>query len=435
LSSSLTKRLDGMRSGDPGKLAVLMATAFIDMVGALMVIPLLPFYAQRLGANAFMVMILVSAFSAMQLLSAPFWGRVSDRYGRKPVMLITLGASVIAYIVFAYASSYWLLLLSRLVQGAGGGTVGVLQAYVADSVVPKNRARALGWLSAATNAGVALGPAIGSLATHWGPEGPGLVAAALCLANVLFAWRYLTESHSTAARTKARTARRPIEVVARVAWKDRHDPASRVIWMYAIGIGAFYGVTSILVLLLKARYDVTEQTIGWFFTYIGVLSIVIRIFLLGPVVDRLGEVRASRLGATVLAVGLAVVPLTHTVALPGVFRLLPLALAVGLLPLGTAFLFPSVTAFLSRVVSEHERGLYMGVQQTYGGIARVIYPPLAGLAWDHLGMPVPFWTSAVLVALTIFMGFGLERVHARTGQTAELPATAVSGEREAAVAD
>ncbi len=424
-----------MRSGDPGKLAVLMATAFIDMVGALMVIPLLPFYAQRLGANAFMVMILVSAFSAMQLLSAPLWGRVSDRYGRKPVLLIGLGASAVAYVVFAFASTYWLLLLSRLVQGAGGGTVGVLQAYVADSVVPKNRARALGWLSAATNAGVVLGPAIGSLATHWGNAAPGLLAAGLCAVNVMFAARFLTESHSQAARTKAKKAQRPLEVVKQVAWSRRGDPASRVIWMYAVGIGAFYGVTAILILLLESRYHVTAQTVGWFFTYMGGLSIVIRIFLLGPVVDRLGEVRTSRLGGTVLALGLAIVPLTRPLDAPGLLSLAPLALAVGLLPLGTAFLFPSVTAFLSRLVGEHERGLYMGVQQTYGGIARVIYPPLAGLAWDHLGVAVPFWTSALLVGATVFMGFGLEAVHVRSGQTAEMAAKAASGEREAAVAD
>lgn len=412
-----------------------MFTAFIDMVGALMVIPLLPFYAERLGANAFMVMVLVAAFSAMQLLSAPFWGRVSDRYGRKPVLLIGLAASAAAYVVFAYATSYWLLLLSRLVQGAGGGTVGVLQAYVADAVGPTKRARALGWLSAATNAGVVLGPAIGSLATRWGPEGPGLLAAGLCLLNTVFAWKYLTESHDTAARAKAKHARRPAEIVWRVAWTHRSEPASRLIWMYAIGMGAFYGVTAILILLLNRRYGVCEQNVGFFFTYMGGLSIIIRIFLLGPVVDRLGEARTSRLGAALLATGLALLPFTRPLPLPGLLTYTTLALTVALLPLGTAFLFPAVTAFLSRVIGEHERGLYMGVQQTYGGVARVVYPPLAGLAWDHLGVGVPFWVSAALVAFTIVLGLHLEAPPALRGTTAEQAAKAASGEREAAVAD
>jgi multidrug resistance protein len=170
-----------------------MATAFIDMVGALIIIPLLPFYAERFGANDFLVMVLVSSFSAMQLLSAPLWGRVSDRYGRKPALLIGLTGSMVAYVVFAFADSYGLLLLSRIVQGAGGGTTGVIQAYVADSVEPRNRAKGLGWLSAATNAGVVLGPLLGSATTSFGAHTPGLLAATLCFLNILFAWRFLGE--------------------------------------------------------------------------------------------------------------------------------------------------------------------------------------------------------------------------------------------------
>ena len=161
------------------KLLALIITAFVDMVGLLMVIPLMPFYARKLGAGSLMVTVLVVSFTAAQLLSAPLWGRFSDKYGRRPALLVGLGAAAIAYVVFAFASSIWLLLLSRLVQGAGGGTVGVIQAYVADSTEPQNRAKALGWLSAATNLGVALGPPLGSLALLLGHSGPGLVAAAL----------------------------------------------------------------------------------------------------------------------------------------------------------------------------------------------------------------------------------------------------------------
>ena len=158
----------------PAKLSILMATAFVDMVGLLMVIPLLPFYAKRLGGEGVtlgslhlgigvITAILVSAFTIAQLLSSPMWGRFSDRFGRRPALLVALGASAVAYVVFAFASNLWLLFLSRIVQGAGGGTVGVIQAYVADATEPKDRARSLGWLSAATNLGVALGPVLGSL--------------------------------------------------------------------------------------------------------------------------------------------------------------------------------------------------------------------------------------------------------------------------------
>src|SRR5690348_3216377 len=149
-----------------GKLIVLMITAFVDMVGLLMIIPLLPFYAKDLGANGFLVGLLVSSFAIAQLITAPVWGRLSDRYGRRPALLVGLSASAIAYVVFGFANALWLLFLSRLVQGAGGGTVSVIQAYVADALKPEERAKGLGWLSAATNAGVALGPVLGSFASH-----------------------------------------------------------------------------------------------------------------------------------------------------------------------------------------------------------------------------------------------------------------------------
>ncbi|MEP6689678.1 MAG: MFS transporter [Gemmatimonadaceae bacterium] len=415
--TGLGQRFQGMRSGDPGRLAVLMATAFIDMVGGLMIIPLLPFYAKTLGANGFMITVLVAAFSAMQLISAPFLGRFSDRYGRKPSLLLGLAASGLAYIVFAFAQSYWLLLVSRLIQGAGGGTTGVIQAYVADAVEPKNRAKALGWLSAATNTGVVIGPLVGSAGrTLFGIHGPGLVAATLCFLNILFAFRYLTESHGAAAREKARTSRPPMVIIQRVA-SHPLEPAHRLIWMYAISMGAFYGVNAMLILLLNKYYGVTANTVGFFFAYVGGLSVVLRIFALGPVIDRLGEPRTNRLGVALMAIGLFVIPLTRPLALPGLASLIPLALAVALLPLGTAFMFPAVTSLLSRTVGEHERGMYMGVQQTYAGLGRVIYPLYAGWAWDHLGDRIPFWTSSLLVLSTMFLGFGMhDRIRSKTAE-------------------
>src|SRR5438876_2099868 len=146
------------------KLAVLMVTAFMDMVGLLMIVPLMPLYAKSLGAGGFIVGLLVSAFAIAQLLMAPVWGRFSDHYGRRPALIVGMSAAGIAYLVFAFSNSLWLLFLSRIIQGAGGGTVSVIQAYVADAVEPNERAKALGWVSAATNAGVALGPVLGTLA-------------------------------------------------------------------------------------------------------------------------------------------------------------------------------------------------------------------------------------------------------------------------------
>lgn len=404
-----------------GKLAVLMVTAFVDMVGLLMIIPLLPFYAKALGANGFVVGLLVSAFSVAQLAMSPVWGRFSDRYGRRPALLIGLTASGIAYIVFGFANSLWLLFLSRLVQGAGGGTVSVIQAYVADAMRPEDRAKGLGWLSAATNAGVALGPALTPLATHWGRSGPGLAAAALCLVNVVFAWRFLTESRDMAEAHANRNVRSTSrEAIVRVV-TNSSEPAPRLIWIYAIAMGAFQGVTTILALYLAARFGVTEKTIWIFFTYIGTISVLTRALVLGRAVDRFGEARLSRFGSALLAVGLAALAFIYplrdpqavahslglSVSFVAILPYLPLALAVALIPLGTAFTFPCVTALLSRVIPSNERGLYMGVQQTFGGMARVISPILAGLAFDRF-VELPFLASAALVAGTIYLGIGME---------------------------
>lgn len=387
------------------KLFVLIVTNFVDMVGLLMIIPLMPFYARELGGGALVVSILMSSFTAAQLLSAPLWGRFSDKYGRRPALLIGLTASCIAYVVFAFAHTIWLLLLSRVVQGAGGGTVGVIQAYVADSVEPENRAKALGWLSAATNVGVAIGPALGSAALNFGSRGPGIAAASLCLINIFFAWKFLRESRDmTEAHDKKPRASRT--VIAHV-FTHAAEPAPRLIWIYAIAMGAFSGLMAILALFLADRFGVGKDRIWIFYTYVGVISVVTRAGILGRLVDRYGEAQLSRIGLTLLATGLATLPLAR--GYPG------LAVAVALIPLGTAFTFPCVTSMLSRVISSRERGLYMGVQQTFGGLARVLVPLWAGFSYDHFGKSVPMFTSAALVLATIALGYGID-----DGRKAEL---------------
>lgn len=380
-----------------GKLIILMVSAFIDMLGMLMILPLLPFYAENLGAGGAIVGLLVASFSVAQLLSAPFWGRFSDRYGRRPALMVSLVASAIAFVVFAYADSLWMLFLSRIVQGAGGGTVGVIQAYVADATKPDDRARVLGWLSAATNAGVAIGPALGSWLRPLGAEWPGLVAAMLCVVNMAFVWRFLTEARQiNTADRKAQAATRGSSRTA--IWRvvaHPAEPASRLILIYAISIGAFQGITAVLALFLGFKFGVTELTIGYFFTYIGVLSVVTRALFLGPLVDKYGEARLARIGLALLVIGLVGLGLSP--------NLVWLAIAVGLLPLGTAFTFPCVTALLSRVIGSSQRGLYMGVQQTYGGVSRVAFPVIFGLVYDSIGPTSPFFVSASMVALTFVL--------------------------------
>jgi MFS family permease len=418
----------------PAKLFTLMATAFVDMVGLLMIIPLLPFYVKELGGPGIDLLglhfgigsisgFIVASFTIAQLLSAPMWGRFSDRVGRRPVLLIALGAAGIAYLIFGFAHSLFVLFVSRLVQGAGGGTVGVIQAYVADSTDPKDRARALGWLSATTNLGVALGPVLGSFAIALGKRDlmpgpgtlmagramPGIMAAGLCLLNMIFVARYLAESRDLSEQHKEGDIRQTSRQAIWRVISHSSEPASRLILIYAIAIGAFQGSFSVLALFLNARFQVTEQTIGYFFMYIGSISVFARVLLLGRAVDWLGEANLSRLGLVLLAAGVLGMPLSRNLGM--------LAFAVALIPLGTAFTFPCVTALLSRVIDAKERGLYMGMQQTYGGVARIIAPLFFGWAFDSLGVSSPYFFSAAFILATISLGFGLDQ-YARPGLSA-----------------
>ena len=377
------------------RLLVLFVTAFVDMVGLVMILPLLPYYATTFGANAFVVGLLISAFSLAQLAVAPFWGRFSDRYGRRPAILVGLGISAVAYLIFGLAESVGLLLLSRVIQGIGGGTIGVVQAYVTDSTAPDERTKALGWLSAVTSLGAVAGPAFGSaLIAVGGRQAPGLGAAALSILVAVFAWRFLRESRASgpSSAVKAANSISEWEAIWRVGTR-LNEPPSRLIWTYAIAIGAFYGTVPIMPLLLVDRLGVTEQTVGYVIMYLGGMGVVVRTLILGKLVDALGEVRLSRLGVVVLAAGLAVLSVART--FPALF------VSLTLMPLGTAFLFPCVTGMLSRVVPSGERGLYMGVQHTFGGVSRVAFPIGAGLIMDNFGLGVPFWISALLVLVTL----------------------------------
>jgi MFS family permease len=373
------------------RLAVLIFVCFVDAIGFMIILPLLPFYAMRLHATPETVGRLIASFSIAQLLAAPLWGRVSDRYGRRPALLIGLGASAIAFAVFGLADVVWLLFVSRIVQGAGGGTTGVAQAYVADTVEPKDRARALGWLSSATAAGVILGPAIGSFAFTLGPAAPGLVASTLCLVNVLFAWRWLSESRP-ATGPEGHAPRRPIWHPAWLVVRHPGSLVSRLIWIYGLGMVAFSAMSSVLALYLGAEFGLTEKTIGPIFAYVGILSLVMRSLLLGPIVDRIGERWTMRAGALLLAAGLLLYPIPESLWL--------LAAVIPLVPIGTALVFPATTSLMSRYSDARELGTTMGVAQTFAGLARVVAPLAATTIFQRLGHAWPFYVAGGIVAVT-----------------------------------
>jgi len=379
------------------RLWVLMLTVFVDMMGFLIVLPLLPFYGKSMGASPMVIGFLVAAFAAAQLATAPFWGRLSDRYGRRPMILTGLALSAISYVLFEQATTVWLLFGSRVFQGVGAGTNGVVQAYLSDTVPAERRAQAFGWLTSAASAGVMLGPAIASLAKSYSTIGPGYVAAGLCILNLFSAWFLLPEPRRREQADKrvprpGATRRALGEVLGR--------PTGRIgslIWIYAAGMMAFMAMNGILALYLDIAFGVDETNIGWFYTYVGGVSLIMRSLVLGPAVRHFGEIRLVRIGALTVGAGLIALPLAGSIP--------QLALAALLMPVGTAFLFPTTTSLVSGRAPQNETGSVLGVQQMVGGVSRMLGPIWGGIVFQHLGIRSPFLIGgALMVATFLFSG-------------------------------
>ena len=384
------------------RLVVLMATGCLDLMGMLMVAPQVPFYTKRMGGSDTLVGVMLGAHAFAMLVTAPLWGRLSDRYGRRPVILLGLVTGGVAFLVYAVTDNLWVLLLSRLAQGAGAGTIGVVQAYISDTVEPKQRVKALGWFTAATSAGVMVGPVVGSLTTRWGLHAPGFVAAGLALLNVSAAFFLLPEPP----RSTSLSVRRHLRHAIADVFRRPLLPAHRTIWIYTAGMMAFMAMNGVLALFLNRRFGVTAGTIGYYYLYIGGIGLLMRGGLLGRLVDRLGDLRVLRYGALSIALGQLLVPFAGSVPV--------LVAVIALVPIGTAMLFPATTAQVSRHAPAGHVGEFMGLQQAMGGVSRVLGPVWAGAVFQHLGVSWPFWIAATLMAAVGALAWG-----AVTGEGAE----------------
>ena len=374
---------------------VLMVTAFVDMMGFAIIFPLLPYYAEKLGADAFKVGALISMFFLAQLITAPFWGRLSDRVGRRPVIFAGLVITAVAFVVFELADSVWLLFASRFIQGAGGGKTGVLQAYVSDTAEPQNRAEALGWLSAATSAGVMIGPVIGSMAAGATIVRPGFIASGLCMVALAFSWRWLPESKGSSADAGDPFGQHPRKGVIcstmRQILTRPHRGIGSLVWIYALGMMAFMAMNAVLVLYLERRFGITEKNIGWFFLYVASVSLVMRALLLGPLVRRFGETMVLRAGTVCMVLGFASIPAARSIW--------EIALAALFIPAGTALLFPATTSLVSAKARREETGVVLGVHQGFGGVSRMVGPLWSGAMFQNLGIRTPFWAAAALMSV------------------------------------
>jgi multidrug resistance protein len=413
----------GARAPLPAGFATIWTTVALDLVGFGIVLPILPLYARELDASPTAIGALVASFSLMQLVFSPLWGRVSDRWGRKPVLVVSLVGTAIGSLLTGLAGSLWLLFAGRIIDGISGASVSVAQAAVTDLAPPAQRARLLGLLGAAFGVGFVVGPALGSLAAVGGRQLPFLLAAAVAAGNAVVALRRLPETHPDPAVGGRRAAHGPgpgptptgatgagTDVAGEPLPVDGtadalQPPVSSGLLRFAVvaftSLVAFSAFEATFSLLGQERFDLTLGSTGALFAAIGVVLVVVQAGLIHPVVSRLGEVPTLRLGLALDVVGLGL--LAVSTSWP------PLVAALLLLVVGQGLVTPTLSSIVAGRARADRRGRALGFQQSAGGLARVVGPAVGGAAFEHVGVAAPSVLGAALAAVAVLLTLPDER--------------------------
>jgi len=371
---------------------VIMLTVLVDMTGFGMIIPLIPFYAQRFASGASGIGILLASFSVMQLVFSPFLGRLSDTRGRKPVLLFSILTSVGSFLLFTFANSYLVLLLSRIV--AGLATEGaVAQAYIADITTSENRSIGIGKLGAAIGVGFILGPVIGGLLSPYGIRAPGAAALILSIINLVFVIIFLPEPERLKKTMKKSSFIKDIKDLVSAV---KEPITGGVYIVYFIVTLAFSAIPVIVPLLTIEYFSFTEVEMSYVFIFIGLIQVVLQGFGIKLLVSKLGEEKLIILGPLLLAVGIVLTPLLATI--PGFgFSTILVALGVGVT--NTA-----VPSFISLMTAPEKQGSTLGVTQSIGSIARIFGPVIGGYIAELSGIQSSFYFSSVLLFVSFMIG-------------------------------
>ena len=359
------------------------------------VLPLLPLYAERFDASGAGIGLLFASFSIMQFLFAPFWGRLSDRFGRRPLIMLGLAGSAGSYLLFGFARTYSVLLVSRLLAGFFGATIGTAQAYIADTTGREDRGREMALIGAAFGVGFTVGPAIGGITFGMGEHVPGFVAAGLSALALLLAWARLPEPE----RHIERGRRRLVDFSAiRHAFSKKTVPVILILTFLAVFCFANFEGT--LARLLKAKHGFDESRNGWMFAYVGFCLLITQGFLVRRFMQRVGEQRFCVLGSLLLAAGLF-----------GVGMGIPPLAILPIPVLGFGMLSPSLSSLLSLKTPAGMQGEVLGVGQSFSALARIFGPFMGNVLFD-LDHALPFWAAGGFAILAIFLSLSLRRAPA-----------------------
>ncbi|GIV88517.1 MAG: tetracycline resistance MFS efflux pump [Chloroflexus sp.] len=394
-------------------LLFIFLTIFIDLLGIGIVLPLLPEYVKIVERSswpwladnrALVVGALTASYALMQFLFAPILGALSDRFGRRPILLLSLFGVGLSYLVFAVAENLTflgvetvigLLFLARITAGITGASISTAQAYIADVTPPSERARGLGMIGAAFGLGFMLGPAIGGLLSNISLQAPALFAAALSFANVMFGFFRLPESLPPEKRM--RSVSRNLNPVTRLTAVARDPRVQPFIFGSVLFNLAFAGLQSNFPVYSDVRFGFSPQQNALIFAFIGLIAVLVQGFLIRKLVARFGEARLALAGLTLMALGFAATGLA-----PASWMLFP---AIGIVALGSGMLTPSLTSLISQSVSATEQGAILGGVQSFNSLTMVLGPLLAGTLFDLIAPNAPYLFGAVLLtgALTVLL--------------------------------
>ena len=369
-------------------LVVLFVTVFIDLIGFGIVLPLLPFYAEHFGANALLVGLLSTSFSLMQLLFAPVWGRLSDRVGRRPVILAGLLGSSISYLTFGLAQSLPILFLSRILAGIAGANISTAQAYIADSTQRENRAKGMGLIGAAYGLGFTVGPAIGGILSQYGYAVPAFFASALALGNFAAAWWLLPESRNPSEQTRHTE---PGLNWQRLKTGLQHPELGVFLLLFFISTFAFANLEATFALMTARKFGFDARANGYLFAYIGILITIVQGGLTGRLARTFGERRMISVGLFCMIFGLGLLP--YSLGLKSL--LLVLVVLVG----GHGSTNPSISSLISQAASAEDQGGILGVAQSLASLARILGPVWGGFTFDAFGFQYPYLTGSLFMAV------------------------------------
>jgi MFS transporter, DHA1 family, tetracycline resistance protein len=405
-------------------LIVIFTTVFIDLVGFGIVIPVLPFYAEGTIFNATprTVGFLFASYSIMQLVFSPILGRLSDKYGRRPVLFISIIGTGIGFLILGFAQTLWMLFVGRILDGITGGNISTAQAYIADVTTKENRAKGMGLIGAAFGLGFILGPALGGILSQWGIHVPFFFAAGLCFANATLLYFTLPETVTKdhPARQSAARGRGLSQLI-----QSLKDPKlGFVLTIYFLFIVAFSIMTTSFSLYTMFRFGYDAQHNGYLFAYVGVIAVVIQGGLIGRLVKRFGEFPLVIFGALCFAISLFAVPLVG----PAAGGLAALLIGGGVFSMGNSLATPTLTSLASKSAKASEQGTILGVTQSVASLARAVGPSLAALLINSNvahqgadGIPhfmsdhslfVTFWTGAAIMFVAFLLAAYFAKTHA-----------------------